>query len=93
MTGFNTKAIATALTFAVLAVSTTQASAVSSSVKYACMGDYLSYCSSHAPGSSGVKRCMRRNGSKLSRTCVKALVKAGYVSKSEVRRRAAKLGR
>ncbi len=88
----NTTVIA-AVSLAVLAITATQASAVSSSVKYACMGDYLSYCSQHAPGSAGVKRCMRKNGSKLSRTCVKALVKAGYVSKKEVRRRAAKLGR
>jgi hypothetical protein len=93
MTSFTTKAIVTALTFAALAATATQASAVSSSVKYACMGDYLTYCSSHAPGSSGVKRCMRSNGSKLSRTCVKALVKAGYVSQAEVSRRAASLGR
>ncbi|MCH9809007.1 MAG: hypothetical protein K0U74_14880 [Alphaproteobacteria bacterium] len=88
----NTTLIA-AVTLAVIAVSTTQASAVSPAVKRACMGDYFSYCSSHAPGSPGVKRCMRRNGSKLSRTCVNALVKAGYVSKRKVRRRAAKLGR
>ncbi|MEQ8823048.1 MAG: hypothetical protein RIC14_01595 [Filomicrobium sp.] len=88
----NTTIIA-ALTVAIIAATATQASAVSSSVKYACMGDYLSYCSMHAPGGSGVKRCMRRNGAKLSRSCVKALIGAGYVSKAEVRRRAAKLGR
>lgn len=88
----NTTVIA-ALTLAIIAVSATQASAVSNSVRYACMGDYLSYCSMHAPGGTAVKRCMRRNGSKLSRRCVKALVNAGYVSKKEVRRRAAKLGR
>ncbi|MEQ8824524.1 MAG: hypothetical protein RIC14_09130 [Filomicrobium sp.] len=88
----NTTVIA-ALTLAIIAVSATQASAVSNSVRYACMGDYLSYCSMHAPGGTAVKRCMRHNGSKLSRRCVKALVNAGYVSKKEVRRRAAKLGR
>ncbi|MEQ8823047.1 MAG: hypothetical protein RIC14_01590 [Filomicrobium sp.] len=93
MTNIASKAIITAATFAVLAATATQASAVSSSVKYACMGDYLSYCSMHAPGGSGVKRCMRRNGAKLSRRCVKALISAGYVSKTEVRRRAASLGR
>ncbi|MBU2582340.1 MAG: hypothetical protein KJ622_11545, partial [Alphaproteobacteria bacterium] len=67
--------------------------AVSSAVKYACMGDYFSYCSDHAPGSSGVKQCMRANGNKLSKGCVRALVKAGMVSQSEVSRRAASLGR
>ena len=86
MTNITAKSIIAAAIFAATA---TQAFAVSSSVKYACMGDYLSYCSGHAPGGAGVKRCMRANGSKLSRRCVKALVKAGYVSQSEVSRRAA----
>ena len=90
MTNIATKSIIAAAIFAATA---TQASAVSSSVKYACMGDYLSYCSQHAPGGSAVKQCMRANGSKLSRGCVSALIKAGYVSKKEVSRRAASLGR
>lgn len=94
MTSFNTKTIATALTVAILATTaSSQAFAVSRSVKMACLSDYLSYCSAHAPGSAGVKTCMRANGSKLSSRCVKALVNAGYVSKAEVRRRAASLGR
>ncbi len=79
-----------ALAFAALSLQATGAFAVSSSVKTACIGDYLSYCSSHMPGSKGLTQCMRRNGSKLSKRCVKALVKAGYVSKSEVRRKAAR---
>ncbi len=91
MTNIFTKTIATAITVAVVAGASTSAFAVSSSVKYACMGDYLSYCSGHAPGGAGVKRCMRANGSKLSKTCVRALVKAGMVSQSEVSRRAASL--
>lgn len=85
------KTLVTALTVAIVATASSQAFAVSSSVKYACMGDYFSYCSAHSPNSPGVRRCMRRNGTKLSRRCVNALVKAGYVSKSEVRRRAARL--
>lgn len=93
MTNTFKKAIATAITVAVIAGSASNAIAVSSAVKYACMGDYFSYCSNHAPGSAGVKRCMRANGSKLSKSCVRALVKAGYVSKSKVSRRAAALGR
>jgi len=93
MTNTFKKALATAITVAIVAGSASSAFAVSSSVKYACMGDYLSYCSGHAPGSKGVKRCMRSNGSKLSKSCVRALVKAGYVSKAEVSRRAASLGR
>ncbi|MBU1212577.1 MAG: hypothetical protein KJ587_15060 [Alphaproteobacteria bacterium] len=88
----NTTIIA-AITFAVLAASATQASAVSQAVKMACIGDYLSYCSAHSPGSPGVRSCFRANGSKLSKGCVGALVKAGMVSQSEVSRRAASLGR
>ena len=86
MTNIATKSIIAAAIFAATA---TQAFAVSSSVKYACMGDYFSYCSDHAPGSAGVKQCMRANGSKLSKGCVGALIKAGYVSQSEVSRRTA----
>ena len=93
MTSTFKKAIATALTIAVVAGSASNAFAVSNAVKYACMGDYFSYCSGHAPGSAGLTQCMRSNGSKLSKGCVGALVKAGYVSKSEVSRRAASLGR
>ena len=85
------KTFLTALTVAIVAATSSQAFAVSSSVKYACMSDYLSYCSAHSPSSPGVRRCMRANGTKLSRGCVNALVRAGYVSKSEVRRRAARL--
>ncbi|KUO57625.1 MAG: hypothetical protein APF80_11795 [Alphaproteobacteria bacterium BRH_c36] len=93
MTSTFKKLFATALTVAIVAGASTNAFAVSNAVKYACMGDYLSYCSGHAPGSAGVKQCMRANGSKLSKGCVGALVKAGMVSQSEVSRRAASLGR
>ncbi|KUO57626.1 MAG: hypothetical protein APF80_11800 [Alphaproteobacteria bacterium BRH_c36] len=85
--------IIAAITFAVLAATATQASAVSRAVKMACIGDYLSYCSAHSPGSPGVRTCFRANGSKLSKRCVGALINAGMVSQSEVSRRAAKLGR
>ena len=87
------KTILAAATFALLAATATQASAVERAVKMACIGDYFSYCSGHAPGSPGVRKCFRANGSKLSGRCVKALVKFGYVSKTEVSRRAASLGR
>ncbi|MBU2583210.1 MAG: hypothetical protein KJ622_15990 [Alphaproteobacteria bacterium] len=88
----NATAIA-ALTFAVLTATVSEASAASRAVKMACAGDYFSYCSDHAPGSSGVHSCFRANGNKLSKGCVRALVKAGMVSQSEVSRRAASLGR
>ena len=53
-----------------------QASAVSLSVQYACMGDYFRYCSKHDPDGPGVRSCMSANGHKLTKTCVNALVKA-----------------
>ncbi len=88
-------ATTTAITFAVaatvaLALQATSASAVPLSVKRACIGDYFSYCSQHSPGSSAVRQCFRKNGLKISKGCVSALIKAGMVSKAEVSRRAAK---
>ncbi len=65
------------------------ASAVSLAVKRACMGDYFSYCSQHAVGSTSLRRCMRDAGPRLSKRCVNALISAGEVSKAEVSRRAA----
>ena len=84
------KAATIALAIAALSLQATAASAVSSSVKKNCLGDYLSYCSTYMPGSKGLTRCMRRNGPRLSNSCVKALVKAGYVSKSEVAKKSAR---
>ena len=87
-----TKTFRTALAAAaaVLALAAPQqAAAVSLGVKMACASDYYSYCSQHAVGSPGVRKCMRANGHNLSNRCVNALVKAGEVSKSEVERRMA----
>lgn len=72
-----------------LLVSMTDAGAVDARVRSACTGDYLTYCSQHDPDGSGVRRCMRTNGPKLSSRCLNALVAAGEVSKKEVRRRSA----
>lgn len=63
------------------------AEAVDSRVRSACMDDYFAYCSQHDPDGSGVRRCMRSNGRKLSSACLNALVAAGEVSKKQVARR------
>ena len=76
---------AAAIVISGLAFGPTSASAASSSVERACASDYFAYCSQHDPESSGVRRCMRANGSKLSQRCLNALAAAGEVSKSEVR--------
>jgi hypothetical protein len=78
-----------ALLLGILICSAPQAGAVSSAVKYACMADYFAYCSAYDVGSTALRQCMRNAGSKLSKRCISALVTAGEVSKSEVRRRAA----
>jgi hypothetical protein len=65
----------------------TNAEAVDSRVRAACMADYFAYCSQHDPDGSGVRRCMRINGRKLSPACLNALIAAGEVSKKQVARR------
>ena len=67
----------------------TSAEAVDSRVRAACMDDYFAYCSQHDPDCSGVRRCMRTNGRKLSPACLNALIAAGEVSKKQVARRSA----
>ena len=56
------------------------AHADSLAVQTACMSDYFSHCSQHDPDSSGVRRCMRSAGPRLSRGCVSALIAAGEVA-------------
>ena len=73
-----------------LAATATNAFAVPGYVKRACIGDYFSYCSAHAPGTPGVRQCFQANGSKLSHTCVKALVKAGLTNSPAARKIAGK---
>ena len=84
------RALTAALVLGVMAVQTQQASAVSLSVEYACMGDYFRYCSKHDPDGPGVRRCMNVNGHKLTKTCVNALVSAGEISQAEVNRRSSR---
>lgn len=69
------------------------AHAASLAVELACAGDYYSYCSQHPTEGAAVRNCMRANGDKLSSRCVKALISAGEVSKSEVESRTARNGR
>ncbi len=73
-----------------IALSTAPSGAVSASVQASCASDYFAYCSAHAVGSKSLRRCMRRNGNRLSKRCVNALVAAGEVSKREVSRRSAR---
>jgi hypothetical protein len=81
---------AAVVTASMLAFTAPEAGAISLSVKRACIGDYLSHCSSYSVGSSELRQCMRNAGPKLSRGCVNALVAAGEVSQAEVSRRSAR---
>lgn len=82
--------LAVALTAIVLsAAATSQASATSMRVRWACASDYLRYCSQHPEEGAAVRRCMSDHGQKLSWGCINALVDAGEVSKAEVARRMA----
>lgn len=60
------------------------AHALSTRVKLACAKDYFAHCKQHAPGSPGVRKCMRAVGDGLSPRCVNALMAAGEVSEKEV---------
>ena len=86
-------ALTAALILGALILPVSEAGAVSARVRMACIGDYLSYCSSYAVDSPGLRQCMRANGPRLSKTCVNALVAAGEVSQAEVSRKAASLGK
>ena len=70
-----------------------QAFAVSSAVQYACMSDYFTFCSQHAPDSQATRTCMKNAGSKLSKSCVNALAAAGEVPREVADRRATRKGR
>lgn len=78
-----------AVGIAVVAITTCVGSAWAASVQSACKSDYYAHCSSHIPYSAGMRSCMRAAGPKLSKGCIEALISAGEVSRSEVKRRAA----
>ena len=80
--------LAATVTLGVLVMSS-QAGAVSLSVKLACASDYHAHCSMHSPDSPGVRKCMRAVGRNLSQGCISALVAAGEVSKSTVEKKVA----
>ena len=56
-------------------------------VRNACSGDYHRFCGQYSPNSSQMRACMQANGPALSSGCINALVDAGIVDRSRVRRR------
>lgn len=79
------------LTCVMLCASSATAQAVGFRTQMSCAGDYYAYCSQHAPGSPGVRKCMRAVGPKLSKACINALIADGEVSKAEVEAQKQKL--
>lgn len=84
-------AVSTAALALWLGVSTAGAQQVSDRVRAGCSADYMNHCS----GSTNTQQaygCMRRVGPRLSRPCLVALIKDGYVTRAEVLRRARRAG-
>lgn len=79
------------LTCVVLGASSVAAQAVGFRTQMSCAGDYYAYCSQHAPGSPGVRKCMRSVGPKLSKGCINALIADGEVSKADIEQHKQKL--
>jgi hypothetical protein len=63
------------------------AAPITKAVQAACKTDYKNYCGEYGLETTALRGCMDRNGHKLSKMCVNALVKAGEVSQGEVERR------
>jgi hypothetical protein len=57
---------------------------ITQAVSKECRWDYHTYCSDYGIGSELLTLCFHKNGHKLSRGCVKALIAAGDVSKAYV---------
>ena len=55
---------------------------VPDSVKVACSSDYSRFCPRYKVGTGKLNRCMRSNGKRLSRVCVRALIDNGMVPRS-----------
>jgi len=72
---------------ATLAAFASSALAYSGGVKGACRTDYKRFCAAHAIDDPGLRRCMDRAGSSLSRSCVAALINSGEVSKHRATQR------
>lgn len=62
------------------------AGAVSSKVENACRDDYFRHCSAYAVGSTSLRNCMQSKANQLSRSCINALVDAGYIDRRRLRR-------
>jgi hypothetical protein len=63
-----------------------QSSSYSRAVRQFCRADYKKYCGEYGLETIALRSCMDRNGGNLSKGCVRALVKDGYISQADVNR-------
>ena len=61
--------------------------------KRKCAEDYRRFCSQWGLETRGLQNCMRQHGDRLTKACIRGLIKAGAVSQAEVDRRRRELGR
>ncbi len=60
--------------------------AITKRVQKACKRDYKRFCSKYSVGTPELKQCMRSNGKRISRPCIRALVDAGEISRRVLRK-------
>ena len=63
------------------------AAEITAATKAACKRDYKRFCGVYGLNDPGLRKCMDKAGRSLSRTCVKALVNSGEVTKARATRR------
>lgn len=59
---------------------------VPDAVKVACSGDYKRFCAKYEVGTTKLDQCMRANGKRLSRVCVRNLADHGMIPRSLLRK-------
>lgn len=72
---------------AVCFASAAQAQSYSKAVQQFCRADYKKFCGEYGLQTNALRSCMDRNGKSLSKNCVNALVRDGFVSRAELNRR------
>lgn len=63
------------------------ARAVSADVENACREDYFRHCAAYSVGSPALRICMESKSKQLSQSCIRALIDAGEVDRSRLKRR------
>jgi len=78
---------------ALAAAAQAETKSYSKAVQQNCNQDYKTHCGEYGLESNALRDCMDRNGEKLTKACVNALVADGHVSQAEVDRRKKAAGR